>query len=514
MVRPGTPRRGAGRTIRVLKAIKHLYEDRVSIHIFGCLDSSKEYLALERDFTHVNHGILKRPQVAELLAACDIFLDLSDYQAFGRTGLEAMACGCAVVLPIAGGADEYAINGDNSVVIDTLNEGMCIESVSSLIEDSARLAKLRLSALLTAAKYSVHMAAVSEMLHFSKHLGTHRRVFPKLNKKVAILLPSRMKNGSPSGLAYERIIIPYTKSDILSHFHVDISDKLPRRGIADLVVIQRDLDGYSNEEIESWHKQWREAGSMLICDIDYPFFCLSNNPMNRERLQLLISIADIVTTSNELLASDFPDSGGKIRLIPTVLDAEYWSFETISDTAHENRPASPVIVGMFIAGRFGDAYQSVKSAIRTVKEKYGDHVMFEVVSREKHFEPDVCARVGYPKSSEYINFTKWMKERILWDISLIPVASDMSNAGEHSPNFRHFEAIGCITISSIEAMQGQDIRKRSDLIIVDGSDFSWIDALSKVIDDRGDSRGIISRSALMNYENKINHTLLEILFNS
>jgi len=485
MVRPGTPRRGAGRTMRVLKAIKRRYMDRVAIHIFGCLDSSRDCLTLEHDFTHSNHGILKRPQVAELLAACDIFLDLSDYQAFGRTGLEAMACGCAVVLPIAGGADEYAINGENAVVIDTLDEAICIESVSSLIDDSARLAKLKSSALLTAAKYSVHMAAVSEMLHFSEHLNAHRRVFSKLNKKTAVLLPSRMKDGSPSGLAYERIIVPYTKSDILSNFRVDISDKLPGRGMADLVVVQRDLDGYSVEEIENWHKLWREAGSTLIFDVDYSFYCLAMNAMHRERVHLLFSLADIVTTSSELLTSDFPDNGGKIRLAPTVLNVEHWSLETTSFNARDNRLANSVVVGLFIDSEYHDAYQSVKSAIKTVKEKYGDRVIFEAVSRNKHFEPHICARVGYPKSNGYIDFMRWMKERIRWDIGLIPVASDMPDASEYLPNFRHFEALGCTAISTIEAMQGQDTGKRNGLIFVDGSDFSWIDALSQVINEHG-----------------------------
>lgn len=484
MVRPGTPRRGAARTIRVLKAIKRLYDGRVSIHIFGCLDSNKDYLALERDFTHENHGILKRPQVAELLAACDIFLDLSDYQAFGRTGLEAMACGCAVVLPIAGGADEYAVNGENSVVVDTLDEGMCVESVSSLVEDSALLNKIKLSALLTAAKYSVHMAAVSEMLLFSKHLGAHRRLFPKLDKKVAILLPSRMKDGSPSGLAYERIIIPYTNSEIRTNFRVDISDKLPLQGIADLVVIQRDLDGYSIDEIESWHKQWSETGRTLIFDIDYPFFCLCKNAMHTERLQLFISIADIVTTSDKLLAYDFPDHAGKMRVIPTILEAEYWSSQKNSATTLENRSSNPVIVGLFIESGSGDAYQSVKSAITTVKEKYGDQVIFEAVSREKHFEPDICARVGYPKSSGYINFTRWMKERIRWDISLIPVASDMPNAGDYVPAFRHFEAIGCISIASEAAVTGHITGKSKYEILVEGNYLSWVDALVNILEEK------------------------------
>jgi len=168
MVRPGTPRRGAGRTMRVLKSLQLKYGVQVSINIFGCPADNKDFLTLISDFPHTNHGVLRRPEVSELLATADIFVDLSDYQAFGRTGLEAMACGCAVVLPAAGGADEYAIDGENSLIVDTLDESLCCETVSSLIEEPWRIEKMKLSALLTASRYSVHAAAMSEISLFIK----------------------------------------------------------------------------------------------------------------------------------------------------------------------------------------------------------------------------------------------------------------------------------------------------------------------------------------------------------
>ena len=58
------------------------------------------------------YGTLKRQEVADLLGRCDVFIDLSDYQAFGRTALEAMACGCTSVVPMHGGAEEYVLLTD------------------------------------------------------------------------------------------------------------------------------------------------------------------------------------------------------------------------------------------------------------------------------------------------------------------------------------------------------------------------------------------------------------------
>ena len=54
-----------------------------------------------------HHGTLPRDSVAELFASADVFLDMSHWQAWGRTGLEAMAAGCVPVLPKGSGASEY-----------------------------------------------------------------------------------------------------------------------------------------------------------------------------------------------------------------------------------------------------------------------------------------------------------------------------------------------------------------------------------------------------------------------
>jgi hypothetical protein len=485
MVRPGTPRRGASRTMRVLKALQHLHGDRVAVHIFGCLDGSKDFLPLERDFAHVNHGILRRPEVAELLSACDIFLDLSDYQAFGRTGLEAMACGCAVVLPIVGGAEEYAIDGDNSLVIDTLDEELCIRRTSSLIEDPGTLENIKLSALLTASRYSVHMAAVSEILHLSKHLSAHRRLFPKLQKKVAVLLPYPMKDGTPSGLAYERIIVPYTKPEIMSIYRFDIEKKLPETRGADVVLVHRDVGGYNLKEIKCWHDNWRSPGSRLIFDVDYQFYFANKGTLIEERIKLLGSLADVITTPNDLFAAHFPEIAAKVRVIPTELDAEIWPISPKAVNSYEpESPETPVSIGLFIESGSIDGYQAIKNAIRVLKQQYGDRVLFEAVSRDRHFEIDVCARVGYPKSGGYFNFIRWMKERIHWDICLIPTASDISTGSEYLPCFRHFQAMNCVAVASQVAVNGQDVSSFNNLVLIDGAEQSWFKILSEFIEDK------------------------------
>lgn len=140
MIRPMTPRRGPEMTWRVLREIAKKYKDQVVINVFGC-DASKEYETalffnkVKLDFPFTNYGLLSPAETAILLGKTDIFIDLSTFQAMGLTAMEAMASGCATVLPKYGGTIDFAKNKINSLVIDTLNFEECKRSIESLIDD-------------------------------------------------------------------------------------------------------------------------------------------------------------------------------------------------------------------------------------------------------------------------------------------------------------------------------------------------------------------------------------------
>lgn len=172
MVRPSTPRRAPHRTMSVLKEISSLWGDEVRINIFGCDDDEIVQHQLASDFQFSNHGVLSRKQVGTLFRNTDVFLDLSDYQAFGRSGLESMACGCVAVVPVFGGADEYAIDKVNSRVVDTRSKGSIISAISWYMEMSEPARKrLHLRALNTSKRYSVRRTALSELELFEMCLA-------------------------------------------------------------------------------------------------------------------------------------------------------------------------------------------------------------------------------------------------------------------------------------------------------------------------------------------------------
>lgn len=167
MVRPSSPRRAPRRTMRLLKSLAENYGDKININVFGCSDESIYENNLPQDFRFNNHGVLLRSQVSALLRQSHLFIDLSDYQAFGRTGLEAMACGCASLVPSLGGTDEYIEHGVNGYAVDPRDEVQVFETIKQFLDtsDSDRQRMINCG-METSQGFSVRNAALSEFTLF------------------------------------------------------------------------------------------------------------------------------------------------------------------------------------------------------------------------------------------------------------------------------------------------------------------------------------------------------------
>lgn len=167
MVRPRTPRRQPTATCAVLEALHRRLGDEVEIVTFGCSEAELARLTASDRLLASHRGIISREEVAELLRGSDVFLDMSMYQAFGRTALEAMACGCTAVVPRLGGCWEFAVDGVNACAIDTFEADEAVEAIAGLATDRGRLRGMQEAAVRTAGRYSVDRAALSEYLVFS-----------------------------------------------------------------------------------------------------------------------------------------------------------------------------------------------------------------------------------------------------------------------------------------------------------------------------------------------------------
>jgi glycosyltransferase involved in cell wall biosynthesis len=172
MVRPRTPRRGPERTVRVLKRLKQEFGDRVRIVVFGC-DPKHPLLPQELAGVHYeSRGILSRQDTARLLCQSDVFLDCSHYQAYGLTAVEAMSCGCVPVVPLAGGAGSYGVNGHNCLIVDTSDDNAVLQAGARLVSDEALRRRLSRNGRRTAGHMSLRNLALSTyLLLWKEHRG-------------------------------------------------------------------------------------------------------------------------------------------------------------------------------------------------------------------------------------------------------------------------------------------------------------------------------------------------------
>jgi glycosyltransferase involved in cell wall biosynthesis len=167
MVRPSTPRRAPARTLRVLQRLAAGEFGEAEVVAFGTDAEELASFGMTLPEGVRLAGQLKQVEVAELLRAADAFLDLSDYQAFGRTAAEAMACGCIALAPALGGAGDFMQDGVNGFLADTCDDAAVTTAIRRILSLSmAELTSVRLAGLEAVAGYTPVRAAISELRAF------------------------------------------------------------------------------------------------------------------------------------------------------------------------------------------------------------------------------------------------------------------------------------------------------------------------------------------------------------
>lgn len=497
MIRPQTPYRGAERTMRVFSRLSKENPGKLCFHLFGCPSESPHFQGLTRDFEFVNHGVLRRHEVAAILGRAHVFTDFSDYQAFGRTALEAMSSGCAVLVPIHGGGDEYAIDGVNAFVVDPFDEDECFDRLSELIHGDAQMRKLQRAGLVTSARYSTHAAAISELIVLAQGLATHRKHHPVAERPKALLLPAVRKDMVPAGSAYVRVLLPYAGIFTRRHWRVSVSDRdrLPTPGQAEVLLVQREVDLFEETRFDAWLAAWRSAGGRLIYEIDDDLLnpeALVQRRYSGDTAALLRQVgwfarnADVVTVSTRPLAEKLRNLGANVHVVPNRLDAELWRLEESRDHSQGPYARSDEVVriGYIGTATHDQDLEVVTSAVRRIELEYGGRVAVEVIGGFQHRTASFGRRVALPKKTDYPSFAKWLHERVHWDIGLIPLADDEFNRSKSNLKFLEYAALDMAIICSDVESYRDVARNEVNALVVPNRSEEWYGAMKRLIEQR------------------------------
>ena len=105
-------------------------------------------------FPHRHVGVVSKEAVAALLSSAHVVVDPSLFQGFGLVGLEAMSCGAACVLTASGGVGEYAIDGENALVVPTRDSAALARAILRLLDEPALRERLGAAGLGTARRFT------------------------------------------------------------------------------------------------------------------------------------------------------------------------------------------------------------------------------------------------------------------------------------------------------------------------------------------------------------------------
>lgn len=497
MIRPSTPRRGAERTLDLLARLKARFGEKLQVRIFGCRSEDGSFKKLKRDFDFENLGILTRPQVADLLRNTDAFIDLSDYQAFGRTGLEAMACGAMAVVPQAGGADEYAVDNVNALVIDSFDVEACLKRLSTIIEQPKEMARLRLAGLATAARYSPRRAALSELLTFAPALAERRTINPLPVRPKLVLMPALTTDGAVkiTGSGYVRLIAPYRQDGLAQSWDTSVlhDGSLPEPGSADVVILQRDLFPPSQAQFDTWQKAWHNSGGKLIYEIDDDLtdgagltergYGGSTKAL-AERVKTYVRSADAVSVSTtrlaEVLSTYVPEAASKIRVIPNYLDSQLWGLQGAAPEPHTTRER-PLKLGYAGTPTHTEDLMLIRDVVQELEQDHG--IEFEVIGAFQRTEAPFGRRIELPNNSVYPVFTEWLTTIVDWDIAVIPLADNPFNRAKSNLKFLDYAALNTAIVCSDNVEYRKVARDGENCLMVANDANSWKEALLRLIED-------------------------------
>jgi GT2 family glycosyltransferase/glycosyltransferase involved in cell wall biosynthesis len=503
MIRPATPRRGAARTMLLLKRLKMTQQEHVHIDIFGCESSDPNFQELQHDFEFQQHGVLTREGVADLLRHADIFIDLSDYQAFGRTGLEAMACGCAVVLPQAGGAHEYAVDRENALVVYTSSDERCYAAVVDLVRDADLRRQLANNALVTAKNYSIEKSALSEVVMLydqwrarqepteSAALVTptsHVQVSSRL--RILGLLP-RLRSGEFPASSYIRVILPLQHPSLQEHLQfAAVTEAGALAADGDILVVQRT----ALTDVQAAHRlivHCRQRNIRLVYEIDDNLFAMPGHHSEEEAyhraMQPVITIlpyVDLLVVVSEKLKEKAQAFNRNVCVLPNALDERLWRADT-SRKPPGNGDATTRILYMGSRTHANDLLV-IKEAILRLTNEYATKVTLDVVGGVTVGEEQPWFHVpSHPLEARvnYQTFVEWFRTAAPWRIGVIPLADTEFNRCKSYIKYLDYAALGLATVcSDLEPYQGV-VRNGINGILVENSTEAWYHALKRLIEE-------------------------------
>lgn len=149
--------KGCEYAIKTINRLLEKYDD-LEVHVIGNVDCPETLKG-----KCIYHKNINEREVAEISNNVRVFMSTSIEEGFGLPGLEAMACGCALVTTDYAGAMEYAENGKNALISPVRDCEYMSQNVIRLFEDELFLKEISKQAVMTAREFSIDKSRAAFM---------------------------------------------------------------------------------------------------------------------------------------------------------------------------------------------------------------------------------------------------------------------------------------------------------------------------------------------------------------
>mmetsp|Transcript_437 Transcript_437/g.1056 ORF Transcript_437/g.1056 Transcript_437/m.1056 type:complete len:478 (+) Transcript_437:137-1570(+) len=173
MLRPRTPRRNTMTSLDTLLKLAYEHPRVVQVSFFG-VDKSELTLWLSylvQKYGNASHrsaenvevlGLIKqRHTLAKLYRSSDLFVDMSWWQAFGRTAVEAMASGCVPIMPGEGASSDVCGGGRVCRYHDGRDAAGYYDEIVTLVYNHTERLRMMTAGIERAHEFSIQRAASS-----------------------------------------------------------------------------------------------------------------------------------------------------------------------------------------------------------------------------------------------------------------------------------------------------------------------------------------------------------------
>lgn len=144
--------KGCKYAIETIKILEKIYPD-LMVYVISIEDEPENLPKCCKYFKNLNPY-----EVAEINNKVKVFMCSSIEEGFGLPGLEAMACGCALVSTEYKGVREYAIDGKNSLLSKIRNPQDMAENIKKIFDDEELRMKIVKNGIETAKERSLELA--------------------------------------------------------------------------------------------------------------------------------------------------------------------------------------------------------------------------------------------------------------------------------------------------------------------------------------------------------------------